>query len=82
MKIKFFIAMTFIFFTQLVSVNLWGQALSQMKEQYRPQIHFSPMQHWINDPNGMVYYNGIYHLFFQLYKKIDIALPPKFNACL
>lgn len=65
MKIKFFIAMTFIFFTQLVSVNLWGQALSQMKEQYRPQIHFSPMQHWINDPNGMVYYNGIYHLFFQ-----------------
>ena len=65
MKIKFFIAMTFIFFTQLVSVNLWGQALGQMKEQYRPQIHFSPMQHWINDPNGMVYYNGIYHLFFQ-----------------
>ncbi len=34
-------------------------------EQYRSQIHFSPKEHWINDPNGMVYYNGIYHLFFQ-----------------
>ena len=36
-------------------------------EQFRPQVHFSPQAHWINDPNGMVYYNGIYHLFFQYY---------------
>lgn len=34
-------------------------------ENYRPQIHFTPEGHWINDPNGMVYYKGIYHLFFQ-----------------
>ena len=34
-------------------------------EQYRPLVHFSPKEKWINDPNGMVYYNGIYHLFFQ-----------------
>ena len=34
---------------------------------YRPQIHFSPQAHWMNDPNGMVYFNGIYHLFFQYY---------------
>src|SRR5438309_8230771 len=36
-------------------------------ETYRPQIHFSPKQHWMNDPNGMVYFKGIYHLFFQYY---------------
>ena len=36
-------------------------------EQYRPQIHFSPKEKWTNDPNGMVYYNGTYHLFFQYY---------------
>ncbi|WP_461449565.1 glycoside hydrolase family 32 protein [Mucilaginibacter sp.] len=36
-------------------------------EQYRPQVHFSPQAHWMNDPNGMVYYNGIYHLFFQYF---------------
>ena len=34
-------------------------------EQYRPQIHFTPERHWVNDPNGMVFHNGTYHLFFQ-----------------
>ncbi len=34
-------------------------------ERYRPQVHFSPKEKWINDPNGMVYHNGIYHLFYQ-----------------
>jgi fructan beta-fructosidase len=32
---------------------------------HRPQIHFSPARHWANDPNGMVYNDGIYHLFYQ-----------------
>jgi fructan beta-fructosidase len=34
-------------------------------EQYRPQFHFSPPQQWMNDPNGMVYADGEYHLFYQ-----------------
>ena len=36
-------------------------------EPYRPQIHFSPQEKWMNDPNGMVYYDGEYHLFYQYY---------------
>jgi len=36
-------------------------------EPYRPQEHFSPKAHWMNDPNGMVYFNHTYHLFFQYY---------------
>lgn len=36
-------------------------------EKYRPQFHFSPDSMWMNDPNGMVYYEGEYHLFYQYY---------------
>ncbi|OKS84517.1 glycoside hydrolase family 32 protein [Mucilaginibacter polytrichastri] len=43
--------------------------------QYRPQVHFSPAQHWMNDPNGMVYFNHTYHLFFQYYPN-DIIWGP------
>ena len=35
------------------------------KELYRPQIHFTPAKNWMNDPNGMVYIDGTYHLFYQ-----------------
>jgi fructan beta-fructosidase len=34
-------------------------------EQFRPACHFSPQKNWCNDPNGMVYYAGEYHLFYQ-----------------
>ena len=34
-------------------------------EGMRGQIHFSPKRGWNNDPNGLVYYKGEYHLFFQ-----------------
>jgi fructan beta-fructosidase len=36
-------------------------------EKYRPQFHFSPEEKWMNDPNGMFYYEGEYHLFYQYY---------------
>lgn len=34
-------------------------------EQYRPLVHFSPEKNWMNDPNGLVFVDGTYHLYFQ-----------------
>lgn len=41
-----------------VSTNLYH-------EDYRPQFHFTPARNWMNDPNGPIYYEGEYHLFYQ-----------------
>jgi fructan beta-fructosidase len=42
------------------------QAQSDLyKEKYRPQFHFTPAINWCNDPNGLMYYKGVYHLFYQ-----------------
>ena len=66
MKRKIFIALLYVVSTHFLHCKIWAQsATTNNDEVYRPQIHFSPKKNWINDPNGMVYYNGIYHLFFQ-----------------
>ena len=38
---------------------------SYYTELYRNQYHFSQYAHWNNDPNGLVYYDGYYHMFYQ-----------------
>jgi len=38
---------------------------SNTEKQYRPTYHFSPVCGWMNDPNGLVYKDGEWHLYFQ-----------------
>jgi fructan beta-fructosidase len=41
------------------------RSASYYDEPHRPQFHFTPERNWMNDPNGLVYYKGEYHLFYQ-----------------
>ena len=58
-----------IFYLLFISICLKNsQVKAQEKlyqEKFRPQYHFSPKINWTNDPNGLVYVKGVYHLFYQ-----------------
>ncbi|MEL7146805.1 MAG: glycoside hydrolase family 32 protein, partial [Bacteroidota bacterium] len=49
--------------------------ISKMGEEYRPYFHFTPPSQWMNDPNGMFYYEGEYHLFYQHYPDSNVWGP-------
>lgn len=49
-------------------VKITRQITSVLQDtDYRPNFHFTPEKNWMNDPNGMFYLDGTYHLFYQHY---------------
>lgn len=63
------------FVVAAVSAQAQKTASTPYHEPYCLQAHFSPKEKLTNDPNGMVYYKGTYHLFFQHYPKGTIWGP-------
>jgi fructan beta-fructosidase len=55
----------------LIAMAALAAAQADYHQSYRPEIHFSPLRNWTNDPNGLVYFHGEYHLFFQFNPKGD-----------
>jgi fructan beta-fructosidase len=49
--------------------------VQSMREQFRPDYHFTPDKGWMNDPNGMFFLDGEYHLFFQHYPDTTVWGP-------
>lgn len=60
--------------TYHVNVHRRQKADVYYKEKYRDQYHYSVKDGWGNDPNGLIYYNGLYHFFYQFYD--DVAWGP------
>ena len=50
----------------------------QGKRDFRPNIHFTPEKNWNNDPNGLIYIDGIWHLYYQ-HNPNDIVWGPMQN---
>lgn len=50
--------------TTLLAAPVRGSDAADV-DPHRPVAHFAPEQHWVNDPNGPVWFDGRYHLFFQ-----------------
>ncbi|MEQ7799010.1 glycoside hydrolase family 32 protein [Pedobacter sp. ASV1-7] len=63
------IALSFVMVT-----NSFSQDKERLtfNEIYRPQFHFTAPMNWINDPCGLIYYKGVYHLFYQ-YNPVSTA---------
>ncbi|XP_060201155.1 beta-fructofuranosidase, insoluble isoenzyme 1-like [Lycium barbarum] len=54
-----------VFASHKVFIHLQSESAVNVQTVGRTGYHFQPEKHWINDPNAPMYFNGVYHLFYQ-----------------
>ncbi|HEY8734448.1 MAG TPA: glycoside hydrolase family 32 protein [Puia sp.] len=54
-----------LLFSFLFYGGIFAQQLQALTPQWRPVYHFTPLKNWTNDPNGLIYLDGVYHMYNQ-----------------
>jgi fructan beta-fructosidase len=77
MKKSYLILFLFLTFLSACKEKITQRSSDELafNEPFRPQYHFSPPSQWMNDPNGMVYFDGEFHLFYQHFPDSNVWGP-------
>lgn len=70
-----FLILILVVMNSCSSTKTSTKTLLTNEELYRPNFHFTPKKGWMNDPNGMFFYKGLYHLYFQHYPNDNVWGP-------
>ncbi len=69
------LALRFILVLCTLTTALMRTAVAADTPQFRPAFHFTPAANWMNDPNGLVFHQGVYHLYFQYHPHSSVWGP-------
>jgi fructan beta-fructosidase len=64
---RVYIIISIIWLLTVNACKIRNNPESVREEAFRPVMHFAPDSGWMNDPNGMVFFDSTYHLFYQYY---------------
>lgn len=62
-------------YTAVAQTTAISTSVATEEKMYRPNFHFTPKNGWMNDPNGMFYADGVYHLYYQHYPEKSVWGP-------